>query len=309
MVSLSKTPKVSVLMPAYNVEKYVGVAIESILNQTFTDFEFIIINDGSTDNTANIIAEYAKQDSRIRFINHKENRGLVPVLNEGLDLCRGEYIARMDSDDISLPERFAKQVEYMDAHPECGVLGTFLYVFYEDGRKSWIWKHPTKVCYANFFVHNPMGHPTAFIRKDVMNFYNIRYNPEYEHAEDYAIWLDFIQYTQIHNIPEPLYKYRCCYGENVSVVHHDVQVKNAEKIKLNAVKKITDDPKLQKFLLNYTTDVYQTIYLFGFIPIIRIKRYGEFVKTKYYILKKIPVITVRDGKIYLFEIIKIGNMK
>ena len=101
-------PKVSVLMPAYNSEKYIAEAIESILNQTFSDFEFIIINDGSTDKTAEIVNGYARADKRIKFINNKKNQGLIAVLNQGLDLCRGEYIARMDSDDIAINDRLEK---------------------------------------------------------------------------------------------------------------------------------------------------------------------------------------------------------
>ena len=100
-------PKVSVLMPAYNSEKYIAEAIETILNQTFSDFEFIIINDGSTDKTAEIVNGYARADKRIKFINNNKNQGLIAVLNQGLDLCRGEYIARMDSDDIAINDRLS----------------------------------------------------------------------------------------------------------------------------------------------------------------------------------------------------------
>ena len=117
-IAISDAPCVSVLMPAYNVEKYVGAAIESILNQTFSDFEFIIINDGSTDDTANIIKKYAAQDKRIRFIDNHENRGFIARLNDCLDLARGKYVAKMDSDDISLPERFAKQVDFLNTNPD-----------------------------------------------------------------------------------------------------------------------------------------------------------------------------------------------
>ena len=110
-------------MPACNVEKYIGEAIESILNQTFTDFEFIILNDGSTDNTAKIIKDYAKKDKRIKFINNKTNKGFVASLNKCFDVAVGKYIAKMDSDDISLPQRLEKQVEYLDNNPDCGMIG------------------------------------------------------------------------------------------------------------------------------------------------------------------------------------------
>ena len=301
-------PRVSVLMPAYNVEKYVGEAIESILNQTYKDFEFIIINDGSTDNTANIIQEYAKKDKRIKFINNKKNQGLITVLNQGLDLCKGEFIARMDSDDISLPERFAKQIKYMDEHPECGVCGTFAYHFFVSGKKGWIWKQPENVLICDLLKRNPMIHPTVFIRKQVIDNFGIKYNKEYKHAEDYGLWLDLIHYTQIHNIPEVLLNYRV-HDTNIGVLYNAEQYENAVKIQTRIRASITTDPNFDKILQNYHQDIIERFYLFGFISIIRIKRYGEFCKTKYYIFNKIPLITVKSGKVYLFEIIKIGVTK
>ena len=140
----TKTPKISVLMSAYNSEKYISESIESILNQTFKDFEFIIINDGSSDNTAKIIQKYAEKDERIRFINSKQNQGIIAALNPGFSMCRGEYIARMDSDDISLPKRFEKQIEYMDKHSECGVLGTSIIIFDKENSKEYIQKERIK---------------------------------------------------------------------------------------------------------------------------------------------------------------------
>lgn len=114
-------------MPAYNAEKYLREAIDSILAQTFTDFELIIINDGSTDFTKDIILSYT--DQRIRYIENEQNSGICVTLNKGLDAARGRYIARMDSDDISLPRRLEVQVQYMDSHPEIGVAGTDIEIF------------------------------------------------------------------------------------------------------------------------------------------------------------------------------------
>ena len=120
-------PKLSVIMPAYNAEKYIGEAIESILNQTFTDFEFIIIDDGSSDHTADIIKGF--HDERIRFIQNEKNSGVANTLNKGLELSQGEYIARMDADDISLPARFEKQVAFMEANPDVAVVGCGIELF------------------------------------------------------------------------------------------------------------------------------------------------------------------------------------
>ena len=122
-------PKISVVMPAYNAENYIREAIDSILAQTFRDFEFLIIDDGSTDHTVEIIRSYS--DSRIRLYQNERNMGVAATLNRGLDLARGEYIARMDADDISLPERFAKQAAYMDAHPDVAVCGSNIILFSE----------------------------------------------------------------------------------------------------------------------------------------------------------------------------------
>ena len=113
--------KLTVLMPVYNAEKYLKPALESILNQTYKDFEFLIIDDGSTDKSLEIIKSY--NDSRIRLIGHEQNQKLIATLNEGIKLAQGEYIARMDADDISAPERLQKQMEFLEKHPATVVLG------------------------------------------------------------------------------------------------------------------------------------------------------------------------------------------
>ncbi|HAS7841575.1 TPA: glycosyltransferase family 2 protein, partial [Vibrio cholerae] len=136
------SPKISVVMSVYNGEKYLGEAIDSILKQTFSDFEFIIINDGSTDKTLEIIKSYMKKDDRIVLVS-RENKGLIVSLNEGLDLAKGQYIARMDADDISIKSRFEKQIEFLDSNPDIGVCGTWVEVFGEN-IKSKKWKMPTQ---------------------------------------------------------------------------------------------------------------------------------------------------------------------
>ena len=121
-------PRVSVVMPAYNAEKYIGEAIDSILNQTFTDFEFIIIDDGSSDRTADIVKSYS--DPRIRLLANERNSGIVASLNRGIQKATGKYIARMDADDYSRLDRIKKQVDFLDNHPEVIALGTSFSTFY-----------------------------------------------------------------------------------------------------------------------------------------------------------------------------------
>ncbi|MBR5904527.1 MAG: glycosyltransferase [Alphaproteobacteria bacterium] len=243
---MKKAPRISVLMPAYNSEKTVAESIESILNQTFKDFEFIIINDGSTDNTAKIVKEYAKKDKRIKFIDNKKNQGLVPVLNQGLDLCSCEYIARMDSDDISLPKRFEKQIKYMDAHPECGVLGTWFQFF---GNSKSIIQHPKFIKILNVLDGQFVGHPTVMMRKSVMDKYGFYYDANYKHAEDFELWSRMVFVTEIHNLQEILLKYRWA-DSNISVIHATEQIEVSDRIKQNILNKLTDDPVKQQSILH-----------------------------------------------------------
>ena len=237
-------PKISVLMTTYNSQEYISEAIESILNQTFKDFEFIIINDGSTDKTAEIIKSY--EDKRIKFIDNEKNQGLVTVLNQGLELCKGEYIARMDSDDISLPERFAKQVEYLDAHKEVGILGTSFYQFGKNVKEK-IFIKKTNVTYLDAALDCPVAHPSIMMRKSVLDKYNLRYRPEYKHAEDYDLWARAIKYTKIENLPDVLLKYRY-HATNISVVHNSEQNNIANQISSYMIDFLTDIPELKKAL-------------------------------------------------------------
>jgi glycosyltransferase involved in cell wall biosynthesis len=134
--------RITVLMPVYNGEKYLREAIDSIFNQTFTDFEFLIVDDGSTDNSVEIINSY--QNSRINLVKNDKNEGLVYTLNRGLSLAKGEYIARMDCDDISLPERLKKQIDFLDSNSEIAVVGTWIKVINEKEEPQTTWQYPLK---------------------------------------------------------------------------------------------------------------------------------------------------------------------
>ncbi len=195
-----KNPKVTVLMSIYNGEKYLHQAINSILNQTFKDFEFLIINDGSTDGTAEILQSY--NDFRIRIINNEKNIGLTKSLNKGLKLAKGDYIARMDADDISLPERFERQVEFLNKNKKMGLVGTFWYTIDENGQEIDISK-PTNSIYAVHF----MCHGTSMIRKRCLDKIGF-YREVFEFAQDYDLWLRIADKYEIKNIKEPLYKLR-----------------------------------------------------------------------------------------------------
>lgn len=200
-------PKVTVLMPVYNAEKYVGEAINSILNQTFIDFEFLIINDGSTDNSLDVIKSF--DDLRIKLINNEMNLGISPTLNKGIDIAQGDYLARMDADDISLSIRLEKQVEFMDSHQHIGICGSWVQTFDKSGDQS-IWKYPQTHEELLFLLlfNTCFAHPSVCIRKQVFLDSKLRYRQEFVPAEDYYLWAELASITQFFNLQEVLLRYR-----------------------------------------------------------------------------------------------------
>ena len=223
------SPLISVVMSVYNGEKYIPGAIQSILNQTFSDFEFIIINDGSTDSTSTILHRSEQVDGRIR-VYHQENRGLIASLNRGCRLARGKYIARMDADDLSLPERLARQVHYMKAHPAIGVLGTWIEYIDESGTSVGDWPMSTvpaliawSLCFGTC-----LAHPSVIMRRDVVERLGF-YRPDALHAEDYDLWARASVVTQIANIPEILLRRRI-WKESVCSRHLPAQEQNVLKV-------------------------------------------------------------------------------
>lgn len=199
------TPAISVVMPVYNGEKYLREAIDSILNQTFSNFEFIILNDGSTDKTEEIILSYT--DPRIVYVKNEENLQIVKTLNKGIALAKGKYIARMDADDISMPERFAKQFAFMEANPDVGVCGTWLKTF---GEISDVLQMPVShdEILVTLLFNSCIMHPTVFMRKTVLCAQTVIYDENYNKAEDYELWTRLIFKTKFANIPQALLNYR-----------------------------------------------------------------------------------------------------
>lgn len=200
--------KVSVLMAVYNGAQFVEETILSILGQTYRDYEFIIINDGSTDCSAEIIHSF--HDSRIVYIENDQNRGLIYSLNKGLSIASGEYIARIDADDIAYRNRLEIQIEYMDTNREVGISGGYVEAF--GGLKHpTIWKTSSVTHAENFnqLLFTPcFYHPTVIIRKSIIEAHNLQFNPRYRGLEDYGFWVDAAQFTKLENIQMPLIKFR-----------------------------------------------------------------------------------------------------
>ncbi|MFC0590373.1 glycosyltransferase [Novosphingobium aquiterrae] len=210
------SPTLSVAMSVYNGERFLESAIASVLAQTFTDYEFLILDDGSTDSSRAIIAAAAARDSRIRPIV-RENRGLVVSLNELLVEARAPLIARMDADDLCKPERFAKQIAFLAAYPDHGVIGSYTRDIDENGAAYHNSgdDHPvTHDAFLHNIVHGGplLAHPSVIYRRDVVLSVG-GYHAAFRHCEDYDLWLRVAHHTKIANLPERLLDYRHYAGQ------------------------------------------------------------------------------------------------
>ncbi len=201
------SPEITVLMPAYNAQQYLRPAVESILNQSFSDFEFIVIDDGSTDDTARIIASYA--DPRIRFYQ-QANEGLSRTLNRGISLAHGTYIARQDADDVSMPQRFTAQIEFMKRHADIAMVGTAAEIWVEDRPGGRYHHHPCDpaqlafaMLFDNYFVHS-----SVMIRRAVLDDIGGYSAEKSRQPEDFELWSRISRKYPVANLPEVLQIYR-----------------------------------------------------------------------------------------------------
>jgi glycosyltransferase involved in cell wall biosynthesis len=203
-------PQVSVIMSVYNGSLYLREAIDSILNQTFKDFEFIIINDCSTDRTESILLDYASRDDRIVLINNEQNLGLTRSLNKGLAIATGEYIARQDADDISLPERLSEQVAYMASHPEVTFISSGVQYIDEQGQETWKYTPSCDpiVLRWHLLFYNPIRHSTVLWRRALVAEQVGDYDPTFIYSQDYDLWVRIAEKFSIQTLPLILVKLR-----------------------------------------------------------------------------------------------------
>lgn len=199
-------PKISVILPVYNTpENYLRQAINSILNQTYKDFELIIINDASTNNAEEVILSY--KDTRIKYYKNRKNLKVIKTLNKGLKLAMGEYIARMDADDISFKTRFAKQVAILDNNPNIGVVASAGYLIPSKRKIQPPEDHIDLVFLMKYYA-NCVIHPVVMFRKSLIENFNLKYSLKYQHVEDYKLWLEMFNYTEFYTIQKPLLLHR-----------------------------------------------------------------------------------------------------
>lgn len=225
---MSGSPRVTVLMPVRNGERYLGEALDSILGQTFRDFEFLVIDDGSTDRTGEILSKCG--DERLRVVRHHSGVGVAATLNEGLRLARTEYVVRMDADDVSRPGRVEAQVLFMDRNPEVGICGTWIrFIGEEEGTVIRYPGHPDAIRCLLLF-NNALAHPAAIFRREMLEANAVAYDPGCLHAEDYDLWVRASRRFRLANIPRVLLDYRVHEGQ-VWSVHEREQERSSAMIR------------------------------------------------------------------------------
>lgn len=243
-------PRISVVMPVFNAEDYIHRAIESILNQTFKDFEFIIVNDASKDKSLQIIRSYARKDNRIRLVNNTHNLKIALTLNKGVSFARADLIARMDADDVSHPSRLEAQYLYLQKNPKVAIVGTNISIVDQDGKGVWKREYPARSNDLKkvIFRYSPFAHPSVLFRKSVFNEFG-GYNPVMVPCEDIDLWFKIGSKYDFGNIPKRLLKYTL---STSSGNRYDLRKTEllGFKIKITAIKNLGYKPNLYDLVYN-----------------------------------------------------------
>lgn len=230
-----KFPMVSVVMSVFNGKAHMKEAVDSILNQTFSDFEFIIVDDDSTDGSSEILDKYSKKDERIKII-HQKNTGLTKALNIGISQAQGEFIARMDDDDVSLPDRFEKELEYLNDHPDVALVSCFAKVINEKGEI--VGEHKPPIDHETIkkmsFFSGQICHPAVMFRKKIFDELG-GYNEKFRYAQDYELWFRFIGKSAVANIPDFLFLWRAS-KHGISSKNKNEQRRFAQRARAKAIK-------------------------------------------------------------------------
>lgn len=237
-------------MPVYKGDKYLSEAVDSILNQTFSDFEFIIICDDPTEVTRDILDKYQQKDSRMK-VYYQERQGLVNSLNRGISLAEGEYIARMDADDVSLLDRLKKQVDFMDNNPEIGIAGTWIKII---GASNYVLKFPCNhdAIKCKMLFDSVMAHPTVMFRKSAFSKNGLSYCLTETYAEDYGLWVRAINVLKFANLPEVLFHYRM----HSSTSNTDIQKEISNKLRLSQIRQLGINPVKSEFEIHKALSYY-----------------------------------------------------
>lgn len=242
-------------MPAFNAESYVAEAIESILAQTFGDFEFIIINDGSTDGTPDILESFRRRDSRIQ-IYHQKNSGVATAMNLGCQTARGKYIARMDADDISLPYRLARQVAYLDHNHEIGLCGTWICSFRDTEERLVRYPEEPDIVLCTLPFQMPFAGPSIMMERRLWSDVGVRYQADIGATDDYLFIVECAKHCKVSSVPEVLYRYRH-HSTQITQVQREQQDRFAGQIRLRQLKDLGLRPSEDEIRLHESLCTWQ----------------------------------------------------
>ena len=252
-------PLVSVIMSTYNRESMLKESIDSVLTQTFEDIEFIIINDASTDSTQSIIENY--NDSRIRLYSNNQNCGCTFNYHNANNLAKGKYIAHIDDDDIFLPEKLQKQVDFLEQNPDIDMVGTYIETFGDGARPSWVfYSKPEEIDFL-MNLYNPLCHSSVMYRKSFLDKHAINYDISKKCAQDYDFYKQFVlKGAKISNLPDVLVRYRMHANRLTDVKEtQEIQIKNAEIVKKELLSRFFSDNELvelENFLKGFPFNQY-----------------------------------------------------
>lgn len=243
-------PLISVVMPAHNASKHISIAIESILNQTFKNFEFIIVNDNSSDKTAKIVKKYARKDLRIRLLNNSKKLDIAGSLNRGIEDSKSNIIARMDADDISTPQRLELQYKLIQKSKKTAAVGSNIILIDSLDNVIGLRNYPVtseklKKC---LFKYSPFAHPVVMFRKDIFEKVG-KYNPKYSPTEDLDLWFRLGKKYEFKSVPKPLLKYRLSEKSSSHKMIKDLEIL-VFKIRMDAVFKHGYKPNLFDLIYN-----------------------------------------------------------
>ena len=272
--------KVSVLTPIYKTnERFLREAIESVLNQTFADFELLLLDDCPEDDRERVVRSYA--DKRITYRKNDRNLGITASRNKLIDMAKGEYLAVFDHDDICRPDRFAKQVAYLDAHPECGVVGGWTKPSCGTTNVYPESDHAIKIA---MMEGASIWHPASMVRKATLDRLNVRYEAAFSPVEDYMLWMRLLPHVTFHNLQEVVLDYRW-HADNTSVVRKSEL--NAQAARVKAWAKVSMPELYAEYELHRET--MRRVRLFG-IPILKITTMGR--ETDVRLFDRIPFLRI-----------------
>ncbi|REC79913.1 glycosyltransferase family 2 protein [Chryseobacterium elymi] len=306
--------KISVILPAYNAEKYLRVAVDSILSQSYGDFELLIINDGSTDSTKEIILSY--KDERVKYIENEKNLGLIETLNKGILLSKGKYIARMDADDICHLSRFQMQIDFMEKNPEYIICSSSRKEFTQNISDFHLSKLP--VDDISIRIHSifstPFTHPAVMFRSSIIKENNLFFENDYKYAEDYQLWIKILQYGKGYNFKMPLLYYRNTPNSQTTIGASQVEerkktISNIQQLALKEQNIILDQKELNLIYILSLSDKIRNInfedfsvdYILSFFKKLSLELKTNYPDNKFNVSR---VLGKRYLKILLFNVKK-----